>query len=210
MALNTWHMMLALVTAVSSQITTDHDDTCQSAVIEAISQLNERMISQFNERMMNLENKLLLDSRQQKHVCDRGWTRIGGSCYTVPPIKKDWHAANSYCRTELGSNLAIVDDKEELTSLITHYEHMRAHIWVGAKLHSDDNEFYWEDCVMEDDGHLSCEYTKVKDELWGAGQPHRGKEATVSLWYHAGADNLYLADWSTTPSHNFLCEYKLT
>ena len=215
MSLNTWHVMLALIIVVSGQVTTDHEDTSLSQVIDAISQLNERMINM--EDAINLlvnkhqkeEQDPVKETCKQDDECDRGWTKLGGSCYIIPLVTKDWQSASEYCRQSLDSQLVIIQDLEELNGLREEYGDRYGNLWVGAQRRAD-GQIYWEDCIRAQDGSESCQYTIVREDLWNDGQPHNaGNEDFLEMRWGAGANWIgFLNDYVDAVQH-FICEYSL-
>ncbi|NXT94778.1 CLC5A protein, partial [Anhinga rufa] len=74
--------------------------------------------------------------------CPLSWKKNGKKCYffSLIPENKDWNASRKQC-TDMGSDLVIIDNKEELNYLnSTSYGH---YYLLGLKYSKDEEKWKW-------------------------------------------------------------------
>ncbi|XP_029617700.1 macrophage mannose receptor 1-like [Salmo trutta] len=102
-----------------------------------------------------------------------------------------WTEAQSYCR-EKYTDLATVDDMEDLNRLITSVNDYKLWYWIGLKK-GDSMKWHWS---LSD----RCFYREAETEFrnWDTGTPQNGGCAlmsTAGLWNNASCDD----------QHHFIC-----
>ncbi|XP_064795217.1 macrophage mannose receptor 1-like [Oncorhynchus masou masou] len=111
--------------------------------------------------------------------------------YHVMNIEKTWTDAQSYCR-EKYTDLATVDDMEDLNRLITSVSSSNYWFWIGLKK-GDSMKWHWSlaDRRFYREGETEFRY-------WDTGTPQNGNCALMSpagLWNNASCDD----------QHHFIC-----
>ncbi|XP_068210370.1 macrophage mannose receptor 1-like isoform X2 [Palaemon carinicauda] len=108
-----------------------------------------------------------------KGVCPYdNWLDLGGgSCYTIVTHTRPWTDANKWC-ANLGSNLASIHSKAELTLIIQAAHNITDPMWIG--LIQMREGFGWSD---------GSGYDFIN---WQTGEPNNGREECVEMYPGSG------------------------
>ena len=115
-------------------------------------------------------------------ACPEGWEANGDHCYLFGDEKKNWTAAEDFCRGE-GGHLATVDTnatKEFVLEGLTRRN--SALIWIGGSDIEEEGVWKWTDC------------TQWEVEFWAPRQP-------TNLFNNEDCLQLVLR-WDTRPDHS--------
>ncbi|XP_070978135.1 macrophage mannose receptor 1-like [Oncorhynchus clarkii lewisi] len=116
---------------------------------------------------------------------------VVGSSYHVINTEKTWTDAQSYCR-ENYTDLATVDDMEDLNRLITSANDYKFWYWIGLKK-GDSMKWHWS---LADRRFYREGETEFRN--WDTGTPQNGNcvfMSTAGLWNNASCDD----------QHHFIC-----
>ena len=138
-------------------------------------------------------------------ACTEGWEANGDHCYLWGDEKKNWTAAEDFCREE-GGHLATV--KTNATRAFVLGGMIIRNIdraWIGGSDIEEEDVWKWTDC------------TKWEDEFWSPGMPDNNVVKTSqdcltqvlrSSWNNGVLNRLW-DDYLCSEEIQFLCSKKI-
>ena len=138
-------------------------------------------------------------------ACAEGWEANGDHCYFFGDEKKNWTAAEDFCREE-GGHLATVNTNATRAFVLGGM--IKRNIdraWIGGSDIEEEDVWKWTDC------------TKWEDEFWSPGMPDNNVVKTSqdcltqvlrSSWNN-GVLNRMWDDFDCSEEIEFLCSKKI-
>ena len=146
-------------------------------------------------------------------TCDEGWEENGGHCFFWGREKKNWIAAEEFCREE-GGHLATVnnDATKDFVLEIIKRNNIYSWAWIGGSDIEEEGVWKWADS------------TPWEDKFWAPGEPNnagnnedclvfsvdvlikqnpKSKNSVIKL-------NHKFNDWTCSKETFFLCSKKMS
>ena len=134
-------------------------------------------------------------------ACPEGWEKNGGHCYLFGDEKKNWTAAEDFCREE-GGHLATVNTNATKEFVLEGLTRRNLDwIWIGGNDLEDEDFWMWTDC------------TPWEAEFWGPGEPNNSNnQDCLRLRLRKGSSpqlNRMWDDLQCIVEWEFLCSKKI-
>ena len=134
-------------------------------------------------------------------ACAEGWEANGDHCYLFGVEKKNWTAAEDFCRGE-GGHLATVNTNATKEFVLDGLAKRNLDFtWIGGSDIEEEGFWKWTDC------------TPWEAEFWAPGEPNNGNKANcihlILRFDPVPQLNQKWNDWSCNQEIEFLCSKKV-
>ncbi|XP_064782875.1 CD209 antigen-like protein E isoform X2 [Oncorhynchus masou masou] len=188
----------------SNTLTEERDQlhTSNNTLIKEGDQLQSRnnTLTKDGDQLQTSNNTLIKERDQlQKEIellkqslVEKGWKKLGSSCYYVSTEYKSWKESREDCRNR-GADLVVIKSQEQQT-LVNWLCGRNNYVWIGLTDSVSEGTWKW-----VDDTPLTTKY-------WNSKQPNGGGAQNCVYFYSWSSDRGEWWDYDCSYKYRWICE----
>uniref|UniRef100_A0AAZ3QGT6 C-type lectin domain-containing protein n=1 Tax=Oncorhynchus tshawytscha TaxID=74940 RepID=A0AAZ3QGT6_ONCTS len=128
----------------------------------------------------------------KQSLVEKGWKKLGSSCYYVSTEKKSWEESRQDCRNG-GADLVVINSQEKQT-LVNWLCGVKNYVWIGLTDSVTEGTWKWVDG------------TPLTTKYWNSGQPNGGGAENCVYFYSRSSDTGAWWDYYCYYQYRWICE----